>query len=269
MDLVSLDNLTLELNDSGRAVVDREWSHVNRGREPWVRLQVVEKGSGSVTFNDQRYEMVPGAILCVPPVTDHEYRCDDSMTVHSVTFRSDLVGGISLFSVLDMPYELPCPRPRGFFRAIARLRQLRGAGTPADKMETWHLLLQIQLPFIRAAKGLADHEFARQYERFRPVLSLIEARLSSAPSVKEMASLLGLNPVYFSGLFAKVFGAPPSRYVLERRIQVSKALLSSTQDTIDQIGRTLGFVDGYHFSKTFKKVCGLPPSEYRAAKGPF
>jgi transcriptional regulator GlxA family with amidase domain len=56
---------------------------------------------------------------------------------------------------------------------------------------------------------------------------------------------------------------PPVRYILQQRIRQAQLFLRQTDRTIDDVGETLGFVDGFHLSKVFKKFTGLSPGKYR------
>ena len=71
-----------------------------------------------------------------------------------------------------------------------------------------------------------------------------------------------MAPASFFRLFARCFGVPPARYVLQRRAAAQR-LLRETERTLEDIGRSLGFADAFHFSKAFKRVTGVSPREFR------
>ena len=78
-----------------------------------------------------------------------------------------------------------------------------------------------------------------------------------------MASLVNLNPVYFSVLFKKETGMNFSAYLVEVRIQQAKRLIRTGNETIAAIGEMVGYKDYRHFSQVFTRTVGIKPALYR------
>jgi AraC-like DNA-binding protein len=81
--------------------------------------------------------------------------------------------------------------------------------------------------------------------------------------VSELAKKLHYNYQYFSRLFKKYSGMPPSEFLIQTRIKAAKRLLRMTDDPIGRIADILNYNDSYSFSKQFHKKTGATPSEYR------
>lgn len=79
--------------------------------------------------------------------------------------------------------------------------------------------------------------------------------------VAAVAQYVGLEPHYFSGLFAKQVGIPPSRYILKRKLEEAHRLLNQLASSVTEVAESLGFCDVAHFSRCFKAAYGLPPSQ--------
>jgi AraC family transcriptional regulator, exoenzyme S synthesis regulatory protein ExsA len=69
----------------------------------------------------------------------------------------------------------------------------------------------------------------------------------------------------FKREFQKHYGTSPGRWLLERRLERSAALLRTTQMSVTEIMFECGFEDLSHFSKAFKEKFGHSPSIYRRA----
>lgn len=82
-------------------------------------------------------------------------------------------------------------------------------------------------------------------------------------TVSSLADFFGYHEKYVSSLFKKQMGIGLKQYILQEKMEHAKVLLMETDQTILQIGNSLGFPCGHHFSKAFKKVTGLPPKSYR------
>ena len=64
-------------------------------------------------------------------------------------------------------------------------------------------------------------------------------------------------------LFKSAYGITPYAYVLSKKIDLAKKLLSNTTLTVKQIAQKLCFADEYYFSGLFKSKVGVSPSAYR------
>jgi len=63
--------------------------------------------------------------------------------------------------------------------------------------------------------------------------------------------------------FKKQYNITISQYILHKRIDKAKTLLTATTMTIYEIGESVGIGDTQYFNKQFRKVSGISPSLYR------
>ena len=66
-------------------------------------------------------------------------------------------------------------------------------------------------------------------------------------------------------LFTAEYDIPPMKYMLKRKIEVSKELLTDTDMKISEIAESLSFTDSKHYTKTFRAFTGMLPRDYREA----
>jgi transcriptional regulator GlxA family with amidase domain len=78
----------------------------------------------------------------------------------------------------------------------------------------------------------------------------------------------GLTPRTFARRFRTATGYTPIDYVRSLRVEEAKQSLETTCDTIDEIGREVGYDDPASFRRLFKRKTGLTPSHYRRKLGP-
>jgi AraC-like DNA-binding protein len=102
--------------------------------------------------------------------------------------------------------------------------------------------------------------------RFRPVLDHIEDTLGADTSLSTLAALTGLSVSHFSHAFNTAYGVAPHRYILQRRIEKAKLLLSTSNATITVISQRVGFSNQSRFSQIFAQQTHLSPSAYRAER---
>lgn len=79
----------------------------------------------------------------------------------------------------------------------------------------------------------------------------------------ELAAVAHINKYYLSHAFQKQFGTSPISYLISRRIQESRYLLTDTDHSLSQIAHILGFSSLSYFSQSFRRLEGVSPMEYR------
>ncbi len=79
----------------------------------------------------------------------------------------------------------------------------------------------------------------------------------------DLAALAHINKYYLSHAFQREFGTSPISYLISRRIQESRYLLTDTDHTLSQIAHILGFSSLSYFSQSFRRLEGLSPLDYR------
>lgn len=93
---------------------------------------------------------------------------------------------------------------------------------------------------------------------------LIDENLDSPQlSVASISESLSITPEYFRYIFKKKFNLSPKKYIINKRINLSLSLLTSSTCSIQKIAEQCGFNDATHFSTEFKKIISYTPSEYR------
>lgn len=99
------------------------------------------------------------------------------------------------------------------------------------------------------------------------VVDYIETHIDTPLSLAALAQCASLSEGHFSRLFQASFDATPHRFVLGRRIERAKRLLSSSPYLVLEVGMMCGFPNPQHFSRVFHAQVGLTPSLYRQACG--
>ena len=79
----------------------------------------------------------------------------------------------------------------------------------------------------------------------------------------DLADLLHCSKFYFLREFKKLVGITPYQYLMDKRLDQAKYLLSSTKGAIASVGYELGFNDQAHFTRAFKKQFGLTPGQFQ------
>ncbi len=81
--------------------------------------------------------------------------------------------------------------------------------------------------------------------------------------IKEVAEYCHLSVYHFYRSFKMVYGLTPYQFIIEKRMQFAKKLLSDPSMALSAIADKCGFPDVFSFSKAFKKFYGFSPSSMR------
>jgi AraC family transcriptional regulator len=87
--------------------------------------------------------------------------------------------------------------------------------------------------------------------------------ISHPHSLSELAVLAALSPYHFARLFKASTGYSPHQYVIHRRVERAKLLLSTTHWSLAAIAQAVGFAHESHLALHFKRLTGLLPSASR------
>jgi AraC-like DNA-binding protein len=101
----------------------------------------------------------------------------------------------------------------------------------------------------------------------RRALELMEARLDGEISISLLAEECGLSCSHFVRTFRKTLGMPPHRWLLRRRVERAKHMLSAAGCSLAEVALTCGFADQSHFTRVFTKLAGVTPGVWRKHKG--
>jgi AraC family transcriptional regulator len=98
----------------------------------------------------------------------------------------------------------------------------------------------------------------------RRVTEYIEDNLTKDLTLAQIADVAHMSPHYFSRAFRKSTGIPPHKYVIDRRIEKAKILLSDNHLPLVEVGLSVGFQNQSHFTTLFHKRTGVTPKVYRS-----
>ena len=96
-----------------------------------------------------------------------------------------------------------------------------------------------------------------------PVSEIMEQNFRFNLSLEEYARLCHRSLSSFKRDFEKHFQEPPGKWLLQKRLEYSAALLRGSTMNVTEIAFESGFEDVSHFSRVFKERFGYSPANYR------
>lgn len=94
-------------------------------------------------------------------------------------------------------------------------------------------------------------------------IEYINLHIEDELALTVVAKRMGYAEYYLSRKFKQEMGVSFKEYLRVSRIERAKLLLTTTDDSLQQIATRLPFANKSYFSVVFKEVAGIPPAQYR------
>ena len=82
-------------------------------------------------------------------------------------------------------------------------------------------------------------------------------------SIEQYAASRNMSSSWFGKSFLAATGVSPKKYMQDLRIRNAQILLETTDGTVAEIARIVGYDNPMYFSRVFKKARGVSPAGYR------
>ncbi|SNT56245.1 AraC-type DNA-binding protein [Streptosporangium subroseum] len=219
-------------------------------------------GTGWANIAGAQHRVGANAALVIPRGTPHAYGAsyDNPWTIWWCHLR-----GADLAELIE-EVGGPVIPIRRIDRAIALLDEivttLERGHSPASLMgaagAAWKLLTQIVVDRTMPAPG----------DPLQRAMAYLAERLDSTVRVADLAALVGVSPSHLSALFRRATGGGVLAHHTALRMAQARSLLDTTDTTVANIAREVGYPDPFYFSRHFKRMHEASPTEYRnRAKG--
>ena len=244
-----------------------EWKIKDRlGVFNYWDVTYVVKGCAHYTIDGKNYDLNTGDLLCFPPGHSREAktRSDNLMHCFAVNFSlRSLEEGKPAFIPLPLVSHI------GLREDIIQLFN--------ELVFTWINPQPLYAFKVRALFMLILHRFMETVlyntnstvsdSRIQRVLRFIATHYPEKITVKEMAKLCSLDPIYFGALFKQETGMTMLQYLAKTRIKYAENFLRSGEYRVNEVAERCGYSDIYHFYKHFKRMYGIAPSASIPKKG--
>lgn len=113
---------------------------------------------------------------------------------------------------------------------------------------------------LAIASSQPGHKVSRECDLVR---RYIDNHFKENLTLDQLSAIAHINKYYLVHAFRKEYNISPISYLITRRTQESRFLLTNTDYTLSQIAQILGFSSPSYFSQSFRRLEGMSPMEYR------
>lgn len=224
---------------------------------------ITKRGQGKFMLDQHTYDMEPGTVIHgSADMRVHAWNVgDETFEFYRVMYTGYLPAGWQGKEAYRH-YRLEIGECPHLYALLDQMCETSGRGDIQSELQLKTLFYQFLNEMRLAAKKLQANDHRDMIEE---TIAYIHLHIQETHSLFSLASRCGMSPKYFAELFYKVAGVSPIHYVIRHRIHVAEKLLLTTNASIREIGKSVGYTDPYQFSKMFKKYRGVSPSELKAA----
>ncbi|MDJ1015587.1 MAG: GlxA family transcriptional regulator [Paracoccaceae bacterium] len=99
--------------------------------------------------------------------------------------------------------------------------------------------------------------------RLTEAIRIMRNAIEQPPSTAEVAREVGVSTRQLERLFAQHLKTTPKRFLMELRLERSRALLIQTDMSVVEVGLACGFSSPSHFSRVYREAFGISPTNQR------
>ncbi|MFB9278802.1 helix-turn-helix domain-containing protein [Cohnella cellulosilytica] len=221
------------------------------------------RGSGELRLNQHAYELLPGKVihsnagmrLKAWNTGDEEFEC------YRVLYLPEARESHK-DNCMYKHYELEIGFNPQIFSTLDKMNNISHRGDIPSGFQVKVLVYDLLGKMFAAARSLRTSEHRTIVE---DSVAYLHLHFQEPHSLFSLASRYQLSPKYFAEIFYKDMGISPINYLINYRMKFAEKLLLTTNASIREIGRSVGYADPYQFSKMFKKHMGVAPSEFKSS----
>jgi AraC-like DNA-binding protein/mannose-6-phosphate isomerase-like protein (cupin superfamily) len=108
-----------------------------------------------------------------------------------------------------------------------------------------------------------SEKYVKTNELFNKAKTFIDTHYAEISDADDLYKNVYVSKYYLIHLFKKYTDKTPMQYILQKKIDIAKKLLSTTAIPVYGIALRCGYEDSNYFCKVFKRLEHLTPLEYR------
>ena len=241
-----------------------------RGR---VDFQIIYIAAGCGHFHfdtvDSETIVPAGNIVIFRPkeLQKYEYYGKDKTEVYWIHFTgSDVKNILRKYGFPDneriFPVGTSMEYERIFKKIIIELQRCQ------DNYEEMLTLLLRHLLIIFQRELTREHVLKNEYldHEMDTAVTYFNENYNRDINIEEYATSKGMSVSWFIRSFKKFTGSTPMQFIVALRVNNAQVLLETTNYSINEISKIVGYDNQLYFSRLFHKLKGFSPREYRKTR---
>lgn len=215
----------------------------------------------------------PGDIDIVPAGIDGSWEDDADCRILRLSFSRSLLDGVAADLGRESVEALPQMQVRDIrLEAIGwAIKADLEAETPSDPLYVDLLANALAVRLIESATGGARAQGRSEPKlsarQLRVLTEYIETHLDQRLHLADLSAVAGLSATRLKILFRNSTGLPVHQYVIRRRVEFARALMTTTSLPASEIAVAAGFAHQSHMASTMRRLLGETPGAIMRRSG--
>lgn len=261
----ALTKLNFQLLYISTAKYEEDWQSLPHAHH-FTELFYVISGQGNFLVDNDLFPVKESDLVIVNPHVEHTEQSRDNKPLEYIVFGVEGITftfGESQLTKSYGYYNYSTEKNHLLDFSQILLKELNQKQSGYEAI--CHNLLEVLLIFISRnyELGILSSPSSRMSKECAIAKRYLDLNYSQNISLDSLALATHTNKYYLSHTFSKCLGISPINYLIQKRLQISKDLLTSTNYSIAQIASSTGFASQSYFSQIFKKFTNLSPNQYR------
>lgn len=234
--------------------------YIKRETYPPLLLVYVIRGTFFLELESGKYEAHAGQIAFFDCCQPHYYHASDDLEFYYVHMDGPQAHELCRYINQISGLVIDSKNNDGILHMIQDMMKLYQSGGSESVFETsariYQMLMLLNNPVQSPRLKKNDDSLVR-------VVSYIRSHVGKRITLQEMADIAGLSLYYFSHLFKEMTGQSPNEFVIYSRIDRAKVLLLTTNLSIAEISREVGYPNSSNLITLFTRRVGCSPVQFR------
>lgn len=227
----------------------------------------VKEGEGKIEVGDETFPLKRGDVSVIGAGIPHREFFDEAQKKALVFFAVDNVdisGGDENSLLKDRRFTIvPAADAYEIIDcALSRLLYENEAALPFSKDVSANLVELILTILLRLTAFDSDLLKQRSHA-YREAKAYFDKNFDKMDTLEEVCRNLYINRFYLTHIFKSEEGMPPVKYLVLKRMEKAKQLLRTTDEDVNDVAASCGYVDPAYFCRVFKKTQNCTPLQYR------
>ena len=269
-----IDNFNIKLLFGGFSKCDSRWSRGYQKTDNCFKIYIPVEGECSLYGEDKKYEIKPGSIYLISGYKLISQVCMEEMTLYWFHFLPESL--ILRHIILSQPMVVSWPTDS--FPGTEKLLEktadyfvfnhvkdtLYKRYFPKQHLEC--LIISFVLNILSVLlENINYQKISSEFydSRIKKAIEYMDVNYTRNPGLDELSKIANLSKVQFLRNFKNLFQTSPFNYMLRKRLEHARFILSNTSLPIAEVAAKCGYFDEGYFSRIFKKELEITPSGYR------
>jgi AraC-like DNA-binding protein len=223
-------------------------------------IEYVLEGRGRLEINGEHFDIRKDDIYILHKHSEHLYQqaADAPWQKMFIVIDGEFMEKIWEYYNLDKTYYFSrCSQLKSKFFELKALFE-----NHIDMMDQRAAVIFHQI--VMEFSAMQHKDLLREWpEDVTRLKNYLDGGITSRVSLDEFCGMVFRSKPHMIKKFKEAMHITPHEYLLERRIERARLMLSASTLSIKEIAEQLKFSDQYYFSNYFRKKTGVSPREYR------